>query len=655
MSANTSRIDNLITTQGLVTASGESGVVSMYFTDEGIGLLDATGSKIYYPVTMPTASSAARVGGTYFSAQSASTYRSASYAEQTTGPVFSADDSYVANSASWGIVADSTTSASLSTEASIVSSSVSLASSYVPGSPGVFTGSTVSNISIYGNTLEGLNLGFTKSNEILISGVIQTSSSLDGIITSADYGIRPYGISPLDGTHPTWKKVLNSNGNTYALSTDGVLYGMGENANGQLGTGNTNPGVGLREISWFRTNGWHVVNFWLQSKENESSKTTSVFTFVTSSAGQKRGFSFGYNGIGQLGINNTTNATTPTLFYSASEDILEVNSSLGLTTGHTAIMYYRNTSGNGILATGYNAQGQLATGNTTNSTIFDFTDMDAFGEMTTNASQSLDTFTTSDPVGNTGYLAVTSPTSNNHEIWIAGDNSSYQLSNNTTTGRSYFNPVYVSSGVTLKNIRKFKLGFKSWVGLSSTYALYVGGRNHDGCWGDGTAANSLTGYAKTLTLSNLPAAYPQITFSNGTNPGLAAGDFFLFSNRTGYQSLFVNLYVVIYDYETNTPNVTWQQTFAAGNNTWGQLGTGDISFTNNTVMQPVLLPYKEYLVDIKQYGNTLNGIGFMGKSNTGRLYVWGSSDGRWGFPYQVGISDGYKNTVPVQITDLNLR
>jgi alpha-tubulin suppressor-like RCC1 family protein len=152
------------------------------------------------------------------------------------------------------------------------------------------------------------------------------------------------------------------------LKTDGKVYGTGYNGFGQLGLGDTTTRNTWTEITGAGTN---PINVWTLGNYTGC-------TFVEKSDGSI--WVAGYNGFGQLGLNNTTNQTSFTNTVSAwnggstAMRIQEIGFGGGYTDGGTAenvsiAMFMDNGTTSRIATCGNNGWGQLGDTTTTSRSI----------------------------------------------------------------------------------------------------------------------------------------------------------------------------------------------------------------------------------------------------------------------------------------------
>jgi len=193
-----------------------------------------------------------------------------------------------------------------------------------------------------------------------------------------------------------------------ALTSTGTLYSWGRNANGQLGTGNTTQRNIPGTISYF------------------SSIVVTDMGFGQDYAWaideDKNLYTWGYNGYGNLGTNNTTQQTTPQLVLT---DVVYC-------TGFSDD--YQNTfavkSDGSVWATGDNSYGSLGTANNT-------TDRTNFGECKKADGTSFD-----DAVkvikGGTGSYNYTHILDSNGIAWSCGYSGNGQIGRGTYASTNYY-------------------------------------------------------------------------------------------------------------------------------------------------------------------------------------------------------------------------
>lgn len=643
--------DQQITPSESVIRPTEQNIVGL-FIEDAIGLIDSSGSRIEYSDFIFTASLATSLHSSsffkYATSETASLFISSSVADEAEN-VDTTINVKIADTASFVIQAKEATSASYG-DLTVQSASYVEASQY---SPYPLTASSLSNIQIEEGPGGGYNIVVLKDNEILISGYDGTNHQLNGFISNTGVtGTQgTYAIGTSDGSYPTWTKVKNAFANLFALDNSGSLWVVGSNDFGQCGNGTTTDvGPYLTKISWFETNGWTVKDFWVNKNSwlnnNAARFRLSVWAYAESGS-QKRGFAWGYNGgNGMLGVGDTSNQSvnTPTQFYSGSWPVINVQSADNRNTSH--VIYQLETgslapiSGTpqcNIGSAGNNLDGQLGGGVPITYAVFIGPSDNTGQQMSCDRNSSLTVshfLGTNDP-GNSAVLRV-------GKIFITGDGSGYQLSRNTTADNTSFTPARINISTDLSNIQKVQLGYKSWAAQSTTNRLWVAGTNNDGWWGDGSAANATTGYAKEIDLSALiPGAYNTLR------------DFWLISDPGGYSTLFINVaYQMRYPTDSGSL-INWTKTYAAGYNGLGDTGTGDTS-SQLLTFKEVKLPKYEYLVDVKRLGASSDFRAYVGVSNTGRIYTWGATKQEYSFPYVASTGGDYIST-PVQLTDLNLR
>jgi len=257
---------------------------------------------------------------------------------------------------------------------------------------------------VFGTGFNGwgeLGLGFNSTNldnEIL---VINQMLGVSGKTPSSIYGGQGWSI---------------------VLMTDGTIYGTGLNDSGQLGTGNTTN----RNTLTLMTNS--------TGKTPVSVACGQNYTIVLMSDGTI--FGTGLNTSGQLGTGNTTNTNTLTLMTNNTGKIPQ---SIYCGSLHTIVLMTDGT----IYGTGRNNEGQLGTGNTTNTNTL---------TLMTN---------------NTGKTPSAIYTGDVHTIVLMSDNTVFGC------GRNYFGELGLGNKDFQKNtltqmVNNTGLTFKSIIGRQVT-------------------------------------------------------------------------------------------------------------------------------------------------------------------------------------------
>ena len=149
--------------------------------------------------------------------------------------------------------------------------------------------------------------------------------------------------SPMQvGALTTWSNVFSSSGSSYAIKTDGTLWSWGNGLVGALGLGNTTYYSSPMQVG--------ALTNWAKVTTNGANFALAVKTNGTL-------WGWGYNVNGQLGLNNTTNYSSPKQVGSLT--------TWAKTFGGSSYSMAIDTSGK-LYAWGNNNVGQLGLSNTTN-------------------------------------------------------------------------------------------------------------------------------------------------------------------------------------------------------------------------------------------------------------------------------------------------
>ena len=265
------------------------------------------------------------------------------------------------------------------------------------------------------------------------------------------------------------KAVVTSNIVSIVLCTDGTIQGAGNRTNGQLGTTGSSSQTTFQQINLFG------------GRTAKSIAVASSFTAVIDSSEQLQMFGYA-SGYGVFGNNMTAPITTPTVI-SLSGGKTPKQVSCG--TYHTVVLCTDGT----VQTTGNNGNGQLGTGNASNSNTF--IQIDLSGRQAAQVAAG--------PY-NTAIVCT------DGTLLVCGQNSSYQLGISTTTGNIINLTVVPLSG----NKRT------AFVSCGSTHSLVL---CTDGTvQGMGSASSSVFGNI-TSTLSTPTPVFPLSTYVVGLSTG----------------------------------------------------------------------------------------------------------------------------------------
>jgi len=251
-------------------------------------------------------------------------------------------------------------------------------------------------------------------------------------------GNTTYYSSPKQvGSITTWSVLTGTNRSAYAIKTDGTIWSWGNNGQGQLGQNNSIGTISSPIQIGSLTN-------WLKIAANYGS-ITSVKTDGTL-------WAWGLNNYGQLGIGNTTR-------YSSPKQIGSLTNWLNISSGSYASQLAVKTDGT-LWSWGYNAQGQLGLGNTTN-----YSSPKQIGALTNWASVSS---------GNNSSLAVKT----NGTLWVWGRNQVGQLGTGNLT--YYSSPKQLGALTNWSSVSGGRFGTFA---IKTDGTIWSWGYNQDGSLG----------------------------------------------------------------------------------------------------------------------------------------------------------------------------
>lgn len=430
-------------------------------------------------------------------------------------------------------------------------------------------------------------------NQIFRAGTINTrigAFDLNSNISSS------YEL-PVEGGGPArWLKIGATVSNFFGLGDDGVLYIAGGDGVGQLGDGTGNSGRGFARAN---TNpglygpGIQVVDFWSTEADTDPNANQNNCIALVLDNGTYKTYGWGYNTNGQLGVGNTTNQFSPV-------EIVPLRGKRIISASSWQTITMVVTDGGEVWGAGYNTHGQLGLGNAVTPVTTMSQAKETNTQVVTNAVDVKIAWRAG--IGITAFVLKMDGT-----VWSSGtgDNGILGDGNIAAHQRNYFQPVLTYPGsVPLRNIVKIVPQYTTLIALSDEGRVYACGLNWDGNWGDGSTGQAQSGWAYVIQ-QNIKDVWTTNSY-DGYLP-----TFFLDKN-----------------------NVLW----AAGANSDYQLGTATDGQSYIYTKQRVALPPGEYPVQLVRTGAVTDQpyLGTTCLTNKNRIYVWGNP-GAVIFP-QMGVS-----------------
>lgn len=374
-------------------------------------------------------------------------------------------------------------------------------------------------------------------------------------------------------------------------------------------------------------------------------------------------YTWGYNGYGQCGLGHTSQVYVPTLAATGVTNVY-VHPSNG-DYGLNSKTIIRKTDGY-LYATGYNGNGQLGLGDTTNRS--------SFTQITSLGTSILSCWNMGSDYG---CIVVQK---SDYTIWVAGYNGYGQLGTNDTT--TYSTPQNVTTnwgGGSNKTLVKVFGGFGrhygsgadalSWMGMliddGTTNFVRTAGYGGNGAVGNGGTSNySLpqspnygTGRIADVAGGSGGIGHVHLLKTDGSlwawgyngYGQLGVGDT---TNRNSPVLIGSGYSALMSDCLTNEVYCYYAQTFvrktdgslwSCGYNGYGMLGVGDTS--DRSSFTRVLLPNNFITSDMGWYPTSYPVMSFIALSSDGRLYAWGHNSA-----YAIS-GEGYTGNItsPIQI------
>jgi len=198
------------------------------------------------------------------------------------------------------------------------------------------------------------------------------------------------GLLPTpDGEYPKVIQVESGGMNTLVLFNNGEVHYMGYNGNGNSGGNYTDNYTNCAvRCGYFNINisgttalrGKRAIRIAAASGGDNNESHAMYALIENPSDGSREIWSWGYNGYGQLGLNDTTGRQVPTqITFSAGVygRVVEI----WATGGNYGQLYVLTDLGH-LYACGYNGYGQIGNGNTTNQSVLVRVDANDIGTLT---------------------------------------------------------------------------------------------------------------------------------------------------------------------------------------------------------------------------------------------------------------------------------
>ena len=299
----------------------------------------------------------------------------------------------------------------------------------------------------------------------------------------AGYGALGNGANPADrstnfltpafpiGTTGKPIKWERQGADNIVLMDNGEVWVWGRNAYGELGVGNTSNVLVPTKVT--ALNGVNIVDVQLSKAYYAYGKYHTLFLADDGSL-----YACGFNGVGQLGIGNTTNQSTPQLLSKSDwVNIYAIGEEAGFSAGI-------DTSGD-LYMWGYNGRGQLGIGSTTDQSTPQL--VNAFGGVTVSKFSGAHGFNVS-MTGNYGSSMCLLSTG---AVYTWGHNAEGQLGTGNTT--QYNTPQHITGlGTDNQDILMAHSAYGVSYVIKDNQSIVASGYNGYGQLGDGTTTNKTT-------------------------------------------------------------------------------------------------------------------------------------------------------------------
>ncbi|MCT4582733.1 MAG: hypothetical protein N4A35_15060 [Flavobacteriales bacterium] len=295
-----------------------------------------------------------------------------------------------------------------------------------------------------------------------------------GVPGLTDNSFQPH-IEPVDPVNGDrrgkWKHVFTDRNTLWAITDSGEVYRRGQDYNGQLGNG---TGAGallyLTKMAYFENNNIRVKYLYISPTTPNTNEGKAVYALTDNGDV----YAWGRNGVGQLGIGNTTDQQTPLIITTLQgRNIVKMTQSGG---GGTGVSVAAISATGSLYTWGYNGYGQLGTGSTSNF----------------NSPQFISGITAQDIVMRRWSYGSTLLINAAGNVLGAGYNGLGVIGDGTTTNRNTF----TQTSNVFTNAKEVHMGVNNHAAAIVTNSgdLYVAGYNAHYGLGLGTVGTTVTNY-----------------------------------------------------------------------------------------------------------------------------------------------------------------
>jgi len=357
------------------------------------------------------------------------------------------------------------------------------------------------------------------SNGLLKGWADNTTGALaNGLSESNNSPIQDILFDPNTTVPPASESIVDwafTNANLYVVYSNGWVYSAGKNHYGQLGHGDNVHRPYLKRIEYFVTNSLSVSKVWAASSASASSGGGCVYF----QAADYSMYGCGANTAGNLGnaSSPTSNVSTPApcagIGYSANH-VVDVQAS-SWSSSFSAYMLFDDGT---LKVAGYNGQGQLGTGNTSNVS-------GSFVSSQITGGSDVSNFVSIQAHGGYSHGGNAIAIDSNGDCWSTGHNGDGELGLGNTTSQTVFTKITALSNIVDAKIGGGGHGYA--YALDDAGVLYTWGYNSS----NNLFLNNSSSPVTTPTQANfVPGTIEKVFLPRPDNLGTSAAQMIVLSS-----------------------------------------------------------------------------------------------------------------------------